>query len=101
MQPYCATLRRKSKLPVRSALCVEQKMQNIAIFHNVRFTFDTHLSGFFGFLFSLKGNIILIGNSFGADKTALKIAMDHPRGLGGVGAALIVQARASLGPTVK
>ena len=63
-------------------------MQNITIFHDVRFTFNAHLSGFLGFLFSLKGNIILIGNGLGPDKTALKITMDHPGGLGGVGAAL-------------
>ena len=63
-------------------------MQNITIFHNVRFTLNAHLSGFLGFLFSLKGNIILIGNGLGPDKTALKITMDHSGGLGGVGATL-------------
>jgi hypothetical protein len=54
-----------------------------------------------GALLALAGDEVGVGDHLGADEPALEVAVNHPGGLGAVAPWGMVQARTSLGPTVK
>ena len=56
-------------------------MQHIAIFDDIAFALDPHFACILGCNLAAQGDVILIGDGFGADEAALEIAMDHARGL--------------------
>jgi hypothetical protein len=64
-------------------LHVEQKVQYIAIFHNVVFALGAHFSGVFGALLAFVGEKVVEGDGLGADEAALKVGVNDACGLGG------------------
>jgi hypothetical protein len=57
----------------------EAKMDDVAVFDDVVFAFQAQLARFFALEFAAVNDEIVVGYHFGANKTALDIAMDFSR----------------------
>src|SRR5438034_3114533 len=60
---------------------VEPEVDHVAIAYDVVLSFQSHLSGFFRALLAFAGDVVRVGDHFGADETALEVGVDHARGL--------------------
>ena len=77
-------------------------MHDVAVADDVIGAFEAHLAGVLGALLAAMGDEIVIGNGLGADEALLEIGMDAAGGLRRAWCRVrTVQARASLGPTVR
>jgi ABC-type multidrug transport system ATPase subunit len=79
----------------------EQEVQDVAVLDLIGLAFHAELARLFCAGFAVAGDVIVIGDGFGADEALFEIAVDHACRLRGERALGIVQARASFGPTVK
>ena len=80
---------------------VELKVEDVAVLHDIFLAFLAQLAGVARAGLAVQGDIIVIGDGFGADEAALEIGVDLARRLRRLDPFSTVQARASLGPTVK
>ena len=76
-------------------------MEDVAVLDDVFFAFLAHLAGVLARLLAAQFDEALIGDGFGADEAAFEIGVDGAGGFGARALRRTVQARASLGPTVK
>ena len=76
-------------------------MHHIAVLHDVVLAFKPELAGLARTGLALAGDVVVIGDGFGADEALFEIGVDDARRRGALVPLVMVQARASLGPTVK
>ena len=62
-------------------------MHHVAVLDDVLLAFETHLAGILGAVLAAERDVILIGDSLGANKTLLEIRVDDAGGLRSLGAA--------------
>src|SRR6266571_8855624 len=60
---------------------IEPEVDYVAVAHDVFLSFQPHLSGFFRALLAFAGDVVSVGDHFGADEAALEVGVDHARGL--------------------
>jgi len=84
-----------------ASLVREPEQQHVAVLDEVFLAFETHLAGLLGRKLTTERHEIVVGNGLGADKALFEVVWMAPAALGALDPAFTVQARASLGPTVK
>src|SRR5689334_4684889 len=67
-------------------LDIEAEMKDVAFFHEVVLAFQPQLAGLARARLALAGNIVVIGDGFGADEAMFEIGVDGARRLWGGGA---------------
>src|SRR6266446_5570382 len=72
----------RSSLP-GSIFCsnIEPKVHHIPVSNDVILSLQPQLPRFFRALLAFAGDVVRIGNDFGADEAALEVGVDRPRGL--------------------
>ena len=80
---------------------VEQEMQDVAILDLIGLALDAELARLLGPGLAIARDVIVIGDGFGPDEALFKVTWMTPAACGARVPLLIVQARASFGPTVK
>ena len=81
---------------------VEAEQQHVAVLDDVVLALDAHLAGFLGARLAFAGDVVVIGDRFAGDETALEILVDRRRRPAAPWCpCVMVQARVSFGPQVK
>ena len=73
--PYCVFVIEKDK-DERKTSDIEAEMHDVAILHNIFFSLNTHLTGFFHGLFAAKTDKVIVLDDLGTDKPFFKIGVD-------------------------
>ena len=81
-------------------LYVKTEVHNIAVFHDIFFTFHAHFTSFFYFSLTAISNKIIISDYLSTNKSFLKIGVNYPCGLRG-SVSLMNRPRTSFTPAVK
>lgn len=61
---------------------IEQEVQHVTILDRIGLAFRAHLAGFLRRTLAAEGDVVIIGDGFGADEAFFKIPVDHTGGLG-------------------
>ena len=87
---------------VRRGSIREPEVHDVAVLDDVLLAFEAHLAGFLGADLAAERHEVVVGDGLGADEALLEVGVDDAGGLAAPWCrAGTVQARASLGPTVK
>jgi hypothetical protein len=76
-------------------------VHHVAVLDDIFLAFLAQLARIAARTFAAQRDVIVIGDGFGADEAALEIEWISPAACGALAPLATVQARASLGPTVK